>query len=257
MPIDASSFSTQRRGWATLRGLHPAAIDLRRIALIREYSTDELSQPSRVEALLLQLGLNGEGLTELPRDLHSHCGGLRIWQYPMQFSKYLVQLSRLGIRSYLEVGIRHGGSFVMTAEYLERFRPLDFSVGVDVIDCPSMAEYQTINAKARFWCLNSRGAEFATRLDTLGPIDLVFIDSHHEEEHCRNELALLAPRANLIAFHDISNVGCAGIARVWEDVKRSSDYECFEYVDQYPGMGPFMGIGLAVRKKRLRQTEHR
>jgi hypothetical protein len=257
MPTDAFTFGAQRRGWATLRSLHPSAIDLQRVALIRACDGEQLSDPARVEALLLRLGLNDEGLSELPRELHPHCGGLRIWQYPSQFSKYLVQLSRLRVRSYLEIGIRHGGSFVATAEYLERLSPLEFAVGVDIIDCPSMAEYQTLNGKARFWCLDSRGTEFAARLDALGRIDLVFIDSHHEEAQCREEVALLTARANLIAFHDIANVGCPGIGRVWNDLKRSSDFDCFEFVDQYAGMGPFMGIGLAARKERLLQTEKR
>jgi cephalosporin hydroxylase len=191
-------------------------------------------------------------MSEFPRELHSWCGrGLRIWQYPTQFSKYLAQLSRLNVRSYLEIGIRHGGSFVATTEYLERFHPLDFAVGVDVIPCPSMAAYQALNAKAAFWCTSTRAADFAARLDELGPIDLVFIDSHHEEEQCRAELGLVAERAGMIALHDIANVGCPGVSRVWQELKRSPGHACFEYVDQYGGLGPFMGIGLAVRRERL------
>jgi hypothetical protein len=238
-----------------LKRLHPAAIDLSRVDLIRARAPAELTEPAQVAALLLELGLNDEGLSELPPELHAHCGGLRIWQYPTQFSRYLVQLSRLSVRSYLEIGIRHGGSFVATTEYLERFFPLEFAVGVDIIDCPSMAEYGARNGKARFWQVSSRAAEFVARLDELGPIDLVFIDSHHEEAQCRDELALLAPRADMIAFHDIANVGCPGIRRVWDDLKRAPGYECFEFVEQYAGLGPFMGIGLAVKRARLQPTE--
>jgi methyltransferase family protein len=255
MPDDAASFLAQKRGWATLKALHPVPIDLDRIALIRASACDYLSQPANVESLLLALGLNDEGLDELPPALHPHCGGLRIWQYPTQFSKYLVQLSRLGVRSYLELGVRHGGSFVATVEFLERFGPLDVAVGVDIIDSPSMAEYRTINDKARFWRLDSRGPELASRLDALGPIDLVFIDSHHDEKHCRSELAQLWSRADMIAMHDITNVGCPGIGRVWRDLKQSSQYDSFEFVDQYPGLGPFMGIGLLVKRERLRRAE--
>lgn len=236
-----------------LKGLHPTAIDLQRIALIRERAPSELGLATELEALLIKLGLNDEGLNELPPELHSACGGLRLWQYPTQFSKYLVQLSRLKVRSYLEIGVRHGGSFVATSEYLERFQPLDFVVAVDIIECPSLADYQKLNGKARFWCLNSQETEFVARLDALGAVDLVFIDSHHEEQQCRSELALLAPRASLLAFHDIANVNCPGIARVWQELKASPLYRCFEYVDQYPGLGPFMGIGLAVKTSRWRE----
>jgi cephalosporin hydroxylase len=257
MPPDATGFHAQRQGWAMLKRLHPESIDLSRIDLIRRRELPELTEPPRVEELLLELGLNDEGLSELPPELHTPCGGLRIWQYPTQFSRYLVQLSHLAVRSYLEIGIRHGGSFVATTEYLERFCPLQFSVGVDVIDCPSMPEYCARNGKAHFWRLNSRSAEFATQIETLGSIDLVFIDSHHEEAQCRDELALLEPYAGMIALHDIANVGCPGIRRVWDDLKRSPAYECFEYVEQYTGLGPFMGIGLAVKRARLPATEKR
>jgi hypothetical protein len=240
--------------WAALKRLHPTAIDLGRTALIREADTDALSDPQWLESLLLRLGLNNEALNELPSELHAHCGhGLRIWQYPTQFSKYLAQLSRLKIRSYLEIGIRHGGSFVTTAEYLHRFHSLDLAVGVDIIPCPSMAAYQSHNVRAQFWCMNSLGRDFAARLADLDPLDLAFIDSHHEEHQCRREFELLADRADLIAFHDIANIGCPGVRQVWQEVKRLPAYDCFEYVDQY-GLGPFMGIGLAVKKERLRRV---
>lgn len=245
-------FDAQKRGWSTLRSLRAQPIDLCRVALVREHDRAPLSDISAVEALLLRLGLNDEGLRELPPALHAHCGGLRIWQYPTQLSKYLVQLSRLGVRSYLEIGVRHGGSFVATVEYLDRFATLDFAVGVDVIDCPSMADYGALHPRVQFWQTSSRSADFARRLDALGAVDLVFIDSHHEEAQCREELALLLPRASMLALHDIANIGCPDIGRVWSDLKHAGDFACFEFVDQYPGLGPFMGIGLAVRRDRLR-----
>lgn len=252
MSADVAEWNRRRALWAKLTGLAPAPIDLARSDLIRDAPLAELSDPGSLEALLLRLGLNDEALDEVPPALRGACGqGLRIWQYPIQFSKYLAQLSHLRIRSYLEIGIRHGGSFVATAEYLQRFHPLDFAVGVDVIPCPSMTEYQDRNERARFWRVDTTSEDFARRLEALGPIDLVFIDSHHEEDQCRREFQLLARSAAAIAFHDVSNVGCPGVGRIWQEVKRMPAYACFEYVDQYAGLGPFMGIGLAVKRERL------
>jgi len=253
MTRNAAAWNRQKRSWAALQGLHPAPIDLRRTALIQQADTDALSDPEWLESLLLRLGLNDEALAEFPATLHPHCGhGLRIWQYPSQFSPYLTQLSRLKIRSYLEIGIRHGGSFVTTTEYLDRFHALHYAVGVDIVPCPSMALYHSHNARAQFWHLNTRAPEFAAKLDQLDSVDLVFIDSHHDEDQCRCEFELLVDRANLIAFHDVANIGCPGVTRVWQEVKRLPAYECFEYVDQYGTLGPFMGIGLAVKKERMR-----
>jgi hypothetical protein len=249
--MDSSAFDAKARGWRMLRSLRPAAIDLERIALIRECAPVDLLQAALLEDLLLRLGLNDEGLEEYPADLRPFCGqGLRVWQYPSQFSKYLVTVASRRVRSYLELGIRHGGSFVTTVEVLERFGPLDFAVGVDVIPCPSMVEYGAINPRIEFACLNIDSPAFSALIGRLGAIDLVFIDSHHEEDHCRREVMALRERTNMIALHDIANVGCPGIAKVWEELKGSGEYLCFEFTDQYPGMGPYMGIGLAVRKVR-------
>lgn len=241
----------QITGWTLLKGLHPRAIDLGRIDMIRQSSIATLTTRDSLENLVANLGLNDEALSELPAELHRFCGaGLRIWQYPHQFARFLIELSSLNVTSYLEIGIRHGGSFVAITEYLERFAPLRFSVGVDVIPCPAMAGYQALNPKAQFWCMNSRGADFAGRLDSLGRIDLVFIDSHHEEEQCRAELELLVERANILAFHDIANVGCPGVRQVWSELVARGTHRCVELVDQYPGLGPYMGIGLAISNSR-------
>src|SRR5260370_701042 len=120
------------------------AIDLSRVALIRKCPRAELEQPSHVASLLLGLGLNDEGLNELPPELHAHCGGLRIWQYPTQFGPYLAQLACLRVRSYLEIGIRHGGSFVATAEYLEPFHRLHFSVARALLLYPSSPDLHVL-----------------------------------------------------------------------------------------------------------------
>ena len=147
-------------------------------------------RPENLELLLPQLGLNDEGLDEFPPELHPFCGqGLRVWQYPSQFAGYLAQIVSLGVRSYVELGIRHGGSFVTTVEVLERFRRLDYAVAVDVIPCPAMAQYAAINPRIEFACMNTQAAGFAALLARLRPIDLIFIDSHHEEDQCRREVA--------------------------------------------------------------------
>jgi hypothetical protein len=213
-----------------------------------------LSRTDDLEALLLELGLNDEGIDEFPPHLRRFCGtGLRIWQYPVQFAKYLAHAATLQVHSYLELGIRHGGSFVATVEILNRFFPLESAIGVDVIPCPSMAEYTTLNPRAEFCCLNTQSGDFRALIARVAPIDLVFIDSHHEETACRREFYAVRESANMVAFHDVLNVNCPGVATVWNEVKSFDKFQCFEYTDQYAGFEPCMGIGLAVRKGRLPQ----
>lgn len=252
MTTPSASWNAQAGGWRLLKGLRPRPLDLARIQLLRNAPADQLLDSAALEALLPRLGLNDEGLAEFPTHLHASCGeGLRIWQYPSQFSRYLARLASLGVRSYLELGIRHGGSFVATVEVLERFRPLDFAVGVDIISCPSMADYHALNPRSEFACVNTQSSEFQALLERLAPIDLVFIDSHHEEAQCRREFEMLSASANMVALHDISNKGCPGIATVWREIRATAGWTGFEFTEQYDGLGPFMGIGLAVRNSRL------
>jgi hypothetical protein len=254
--FSAQAWDARKKSWTLLNGLRPSPLDLDRVALIRGIAPEELLRLGVLEALMLELGLNDEGLGEFPAPLHPHCGaGLRVWQYPIQFAPYLRRVAGLGVRSYLEIGIRHGGSYVLTVEALNRIRALDWAVGVDIIPCPSMDDYTALNPRSQFAGLNSQSPAFAALRDRLAPIDLVFIDSHHEEAQCRREVAALRPVANMIALHDVSNAGCPGVRTVWEELKATGEYDCAEFTEQYEDitrerMGPFMGIGLAVRKSR-------
>lgn len=252
MKTIADSWATQKAGWSLLKGLRTRAIDLDRVALIRAQTPDFLQHARQLEALLPKLGLNDEGLSEFPPALHPDCGtGLLVWQFPCQFAPYLARLATLGVKSYLELGIRHGGSFVATVEILDRCSPLDYAVGVDVIPCVSMAAYTALNPRARFECINTQGPAFAELMGELDVVDLVFIDSHHEVEQCRHEFQTLAPHANMIAFHDIRNRGCPGIGEVWREIEASGAWHCETFTQQYDDSGPYMGIGLAIKPSRL------
>lgn len=238
--------------WKKLKSLHPQPLDLDRLTLIAERSLAELADTAKLEALIPELGLNDEGIEEIPAHLHPWCGqGLRIWQYPSQFSRYLAALALRRISSYLEIGVRHGGTFVATVEILNRFHPLDRAVGVDIIPCPSLVEYGALSPRAEFLCVNSQSPEFVRQLDQRGPFDLVLIDSLHEERQCRAEFETVRGRARIVAFHDIASVRYPGVAKVWNEVKALGEYDCLEFTDQYDGVGAsYMGLGVAIRKDR-------
>lgn len=235
-------------------------INLSFVNLIREKSLDYLSNSQLLELeLLLQLGLNKEKIFQyqFPQELDNFCGyGLFCWQYPNQFSKYLVQLSKFKIESYLEIGVRHGGTFVITVEYLERFQPLKKAIGIDICYCPSLVEYKKINPKIDFLQIDSTSDKFKKFIQESEGFDLVLIDGDHDEILCRNDFKTVKDKANIIVFHDIVNVECPGVVKVWNEVKEkyAEKYKFFEYTDQYKSVyqrtqQKFLGIGMAVRKK--------
>jgi Methyltransferase domain len=240
--------------WKKLRQLSPQPLDLARVELLRRSRLAELADPAELERLLCALGLNDEGIEEFPAELHPCCGqGLRIWQYPRQFSRYLCDLAGLAVRSYMEVGVRHGGTFVATVEYLERFSPLAQAIAVDIIPCPAVAEYaRRFNPRAEFLRVNTQSEDFARALARHGEIDLVLIDACHEEAQCRRDFETVRDKANLIALHDVVNPSYPGVGRVWREIQTLPEFACREYTEQYAGAGaPSMGIGLAVRRDRL------
>src|SRR5580658_7495728 len=114
------------------------------IAEIRQAPLAKLRDPTWLQYYLLpRLGLNGELLNEFPEELYPWCGfGVRSWQYPSQFSRYLVYLSGKQIRSYLEIGCRHGGTFIITVEYLKRFNHLQVACAMDIEESEIMQEYK-------------------------------------------------------------------------------------------------------------------
>jgi hypothetical protein len=249
MGTGASIWHARQRAWRDLARLRPQPIDFGAVSVLDGWSADELAKPGVLERLLPALGLNDEGLDEFPADLRSNCGGgLRIWQYPVQFGPYLAHLLSLNVRSYLEIGVRHGGSFVATVEVLGRRQHLDLAIGIDVISSPGMIEYARRRANVQFRCMNTQGPGFADFLTQLGSVDLVFIDSHHEEDQCRREFDAVASRARLIALHDVMNIRCPGVGRVWQDIRADERFNCVEFSAQYDARGPFMGIGLAAHR---------
>jgi hypothetical protein len=236
-------------------------IDLGAIELLRQADIDILRDPSRLEAELLPaLGLDREMLDEdgsgpiLPPSLRRFAGtGLQAWQTPSQFAPYLAHLSRYPIRSYLEVGVWHGGTFVITTEYLSRFQPLERAVGVDIADSPSTAEYARDNPRVRFARLNSRSRRFRRLVRRGDPWDLVLIDGNHREEAVRRDLESVIGAARIIAFHDIVTAIAPGVGKVWNEFKASgaARFDFFEFDQQYDEVvqrtgRTWQGLGVAV-----------
>ena len=98
--------------------------------------------------------------------LRAYFGGLRIWQYPIQFGAYLHHLGQLDVRSYLDVGVRHGGAFVATIEYLRKVGALECAIGVDVIRAPKLEEYAAGTPGVEVARINSRSDQFDALLGT-------------------------------------------------------------------------------------------
>jgi hypothetical protein len=237
----------------------PQMIDLSRVDLIQGRGSVWLSDPANLEHdLLPALGFPGDLPAVFPDALQPLLGrGLRVWQHPIQFAPYLAHLAGYPVHSYLEIGVRHGGTFVTTVEYLSRFTDVREAVAVDIERVPAVEEYARHRAGVRSLQVDSTTPEFARYVGARPPFDLVLVDGDHSYTACRSDVDTIRNHANMIALHDIVD-DAIGVARVWSELQaqHAADYEFFEYVAQYESVverigRPVLGLGLAVRKQFL------
>jgi cephalosporin hydroxylase len=241
--------------WIARRRDHLRVIDLRPVRVLRSVSVAALQDVESLEQILPTLGLVASR-SLVPASLHRYLGtGLWHWQHPKQFAPYLAKIGTLPISSYLEIGVKYGGTFVITVEYLSRFREIRRAVGVDANFCPSLVRYQRMNPRARFVQINTRDPRFERLVRDEAWFDLVLIDGDHEEEGCWKDFELVRSRSNVLVFHDIVNEFTPGPGRVWRKVKEicRDELDFYEFTDQYPeiraSLGKtVLGLGLAVRK---------
>ena len=208
-----------------------------------------------IEKILPTFGMNDEELDEIPKIFEKYLGwGIKFWQYPNQFSKLLVFLRDKDIDSYLEIGVRHGGTFILINELLMRNNPLTESHCIDVIPPSEILDiYQHNFAKKSFIYhqMTSHDTFLYQRIEgteTIIPqkkFDLIFIDGCHSYQCVKRDyLASLMFGPKYLVFHDIVNVKTKGCKLFWSELKKIHK-KTYEFTDQYDGLnGKYLGLGV-------------
>ena len=203
--------------------------------------------------LLLQFGLNAEEfIKEFPSHLYPYCDkGLRSWQYPSQFSKFLVYLSTLKINSYLEIGTRHGGTFIIINEYLRRFNGPIKSIGIDPYYSPIMHTYASQWNDSITYVIDRSTSSRYIEL-TQFQFDFCFIDGDHLLEPLLMDFQMIKNNCKYIAFHDIFSSACEPVGNVWNKIKfYYPKRSIMEFIGQYEEVyqrtnETYLGIGVVT-----------
>lgn len=228
----------------------PVADMAEAVARIRAAPLDRLRDAAWLEAELLPpLGLSPLYVEHYPAHLRAYCGtGVRSFQMPVQFARYLTWLARYPIGSYLEIGVWQGGTFIITVEYLSRFHPIAHALAADVEITAPMRAYAAMNPAVALLQADSKTAE-ARAILRARRWDLALIDGDHTEAGCQADYETLRDNARLIALHDTHNDLCPEVGLVWQRLRNALPRRCVrEFHEQYPEVAPViarcMGIGL-------------
>lgn len=245
--------------------------------LFAALTDDELLDPSYLAGVLIpKLGLRPD--KGFAASLQSATGadrlGLRIWQHPVQFAKFLVSLTVLQPKSYVEIGVADGGTFIAVCEYLRRLHGYPVrALGVDLA-APSEI-YAAYVAKWKHTAVvrqSSTGPLALAALREFGAIDLALIDGDHSYRGARADYANMMKTvggAGTLVFHDICNRYCPGVMQLWNEIRTTGPDLTYSFEDQsadvLPEFKPQFGLGVVmnpamtnadvIEKARLRAAE--
>lgn len=212
---------------------------------LRTLPCSELTDVDSLERVITRIGLkphNRGALLYGPRGARNMVSSGGMSQHPMQLAPALLRLSKLGLRSYLELGVDAGWTLAVVTAFLQRFGLAD-ATGVDLT-------FERISSTTLHILRNLRVALVSRDALTSIAIDLCFIDASHALRDLVVDFSGMQPRCTNMMFHDVSDFDCwrnadGGPARFWAHLKtqvpRARWTEFVMQPDIYP---PTFGIGL-------------
>ncbi len=174
-------------------------------------------------------------------------GGLKLQQVPEEYANVFFEIIKINPKSYLEIGIGNGGSW-LTFSYLLR-KTLTISHAVDNLAYAKYIRQKSDDFfKIRNYLRNHiANVEFFDSdskvfLDSNENMyDVIFIDGDHSYEGVKSDFEKAIRHVNkggIVIFHDIVSVGSPGVAEFWNEFKNYYDYKEFIY-SKTCGMGVF------------------
>lgn len=167
-------------------------------------------------------------------------------QFQEEIQAFISLLKDSDVKSYLEVGCRHGDTFHAVGKALPEGSLL---VAIDLPGarsgkrtggkCPNSDKWLIRAARnlrkhgqiTHVIIGDSHDSKVISKVKEFAPFDAIFIDGDHSPKGVRADWLDYGPMSNLIAFHDISaeDKGCAS---VYKKLKQQYKHTEFAYYDR-------------------------
>jgi len=168
-----------------------------------------------------------------------------LWQIPTQLAPFLVELAGRKVKTFLDVGTFNGWTLTFIAAYLQRFG-LERALALDrwnLLDPACEDLWAAHGLDIEYLAFDSeevRDRALARYKKAEKPFDLAFIDADHSHEGVRADVKVYAPLAKALAFHDVNDVFCPGVAGMWAEIAGG-----VEFTHHSRGL-KVMGLGLVT-----------
>jgi len=130
----------------------------------------------------------------------------------LEFEEFRTLMRKEGVKRYLEIGSKNGGSLWRMAQKLDKGARI---VSVDLPHGDTSFKVTLPNLQSCVDRLNKEGfdahlivgdstdPEVVEKVRALGPFDVVFIDGNHTRPFIEKDFANYGPMCRMVAFHDI------------------------------------------------------
>lgn len=159
-----------------------------------------------------------------------------------EFDEFLRFIHKNEVKSYLEIGSKHGGSLWRIGSSLpvnSRVVSVDLPHGDTSFKESEphlracVEELKKKGYDAHLFLTSSADPSTIESVRALSPFDLLFIDANHTEPFVRHDWSVYGPMAKIVAFHDVSHVHIPNnskkmpieVSKVWNEIKHQYKHQ--------------------------------
>lgn len=175
-------------------------------------------------------------------------------QDPQELLEFIAFAKREKVRSYLEIGSKHGGSLWRVATALPR------GARIVAVDLPHgdasfkesephlkacVHRLRVLGYDAHLFIGDSTDPGIIQKVATFKPFDLVFIDANHTRKYVTADFQNYGSMGRLVAFHDVGfvkrDLGAGkmpiDVPEVWQEIKQGRKFSEIRRCPRDNGIG--------------------